>query len=244
MSRPQVEKIMLISSINTSAYTYAPATVNTLDSTGKLFAAKAPSPTLLGDNNGMATADVFIYSRMGMTSGDSAPSRGVVLENADGSYFKLDLTGNEEVNLVAKGGNLQLFVYRPDSTSAEKFVFDRKGVFSSTSTLDVESFSAAEVATRRDLDGNGSVGAKLLTTQTLAANDPITTGVSKATGGVFNVNVMGQDIYVVGSRVDRLKRIDASTITLKNGDGTFWKPPAEIQTLRAVSTTGMSGNRL
>ncbi|MCE2782450.1 hypothetical protein [Limnohabitans sp.] len=234
---------MLISSINTSAYTYAPATVNTLDSTGKLFAAKAPSPTLLGDNNGMATADVFIYSRMGMTSGDSAPSRGVVLENADGSYFKLDLTGNEEVNLVAKGGNLQLFVYRPDSTSAEKFVFDRKGVFSSTSTLDVESFSAAEVATRRDLDGNGSVGAKLLTTQTLAANDPITTGVSKATGGVFNVNVMGQDIYVVGSRVDRLKRIDASTITLKNGDGTFWKPPAEIQTLRAVSTTGMSGTR-
>jgi len=243
MSRPQVEKIMLISSINTSAYTYAPATVNNLDSTGKLFTAKAPSPTLLGDNNGMATADVFIYSRMGMTAGSSAPSRGVVLENADGSYFKLDLGNNDKVNLVAKGGSLQLFVYRPDSTSAEKFVFDKKGVFTSNSTLDVESFSAAEVAARRDLDGNGSVGAKLLTTQTLAANDPITTGVSKATGGVFNVNVMGQDIYVVGSRVDRLKRIDASAITLKNGDGTFWKPPAEIQTLRAVSTTGVTGTR-
>ncbi|MFN5255157.1 MAG: hypothetical protein ACK5BY_04850 [Limnohabitans sp.] len=228
---------MLISSINTSAYTYAPATVTTLDSIGKLFEAKAPSPTQLGDNNGMATADVFIYSRMGMTPGTSAPSRGVVLENADGSYFKLDLANNDKVNLVARGGNLQLFVYRPDSASAEKFVFDKKGVFTSTSKLDVESFSAAEVSTRRDLDNNGSIGAKLLTDKTLVADDPLTTGVSKATGGVFNVNVMGQDIFVVGSRVDRLKRIDASAITLKNSDGTFWKPPAEIQTLRAVSTT-------
>lgn len=232
---------MLISSINTSSYIYTPATVSTLDNTGKLFKAKAPSPTDLGDNNGMATADVFIYSRMGMTANATAPSRGVVLENADGSYFKLDLANNDKVNLVAKGGNLQLFVYRPDSSSAEKYVFDKKGVFTSASPLDVESFSAAEVAARRDLDGNGSVGAKLLTTQTQAADDPITSGVSKATGGVFNVNVMGHDIYVVGNRVDRLKRIDASAITLKNADGTFWQPPSEIQTLRAVSTTSNAG---
>lgn len=234
---------MLISSINTSSNFYIPSSVSTLDSTGKLYKATAPDLDLtkLGDNNGMATADVFVYSRMGMTANASAPSRGVVLENADGSYFKLDLANNDKVNLVAKGGNLQLFVYRPDSTSAEKYVFDKKGVFTSAATLDVEQFSAAEVATKRDLDNNGSVGAKLLTTQTLAADDPLTAGVSKATGGVFNVNVMGHDIYVVGNRVDRLKRIDASTITLKNADGTYWKPPSDIQTLRAVSTTTGAG---
>lgn len=234
---------MLISSINTSSSFYTPTSVSSLDSTGKLYKATAPDldVTKLGDSNGMATADVFIYSRMGLTAGASAPSRGVVLENADGSYFKLDLANNDKVNLVAKGGNLQLFVYRPDSTSAEKYVFDKKGVFTSADTLDVEQFSAAEVATKRDLDGNGSVGAKLLTTQTLATDDPLTTGVSKATGGIFNVSVMGHDIYVVGNRLERLKRIDASTITLKNADGTYWKPPSDIQTLRAVSTTTLAG---
>jgi hypothetical protein len=228
---------MQISSLNLlNRFTYQPTTISTLDNVGKLFKAEAPNPTELGDDNGIGTnsttTDVFIYSRLGLEAGKTAPARAVVLENADGSYFKLDLNANDKVNLVAKGRNIDMYVYRPGDGTAEKFSFDKKGVFASATTLDVQSFSEAEVLTKRDLDNNGSVGAKLL--KDTAGVTALSTGASKATGGIFNVNVMGQDIYVVGDKTDRLSRINANAKTLLNADGSYWKPELPAETLRAV----------
>lgn len=227
---------MLISSLNISnGYTYQVSGRAEIDSVGKLYKAEAPNPTQLGDNNGLASNDVFIYSRLGLEDGKTAPSRAIVLENADGSYFKLDLANSDKVNLVAKGKTIDLFVYRPDSQSAEKFSFTHTGVLTGSSQLDVQSFSQAEISTKRDLDGNGAVGAKLKTSQTSA--DALKQNASKAAGGILNVSVMGEDIYVVGDKLDRAKQINANTRTLLNSDGSYWKPEQDFETLRAVATS-------
>lgn len=217
---------MLVSSLRTTTYTYTPVTPTAVDTKKVLF------KTTLPNSNSTVDGDAFVYSTQSLRDGRAAPSNAVVLQNADGSYFKIDLSTNpsSKVNMIASSGNLNLYVYNADTKTADQFTFNSTGVMTNATNLDARALSAAEISTKRDLDGNGAIGAKLDKTR-------VTGGVLDAVGGVFKVKVKGEDLFVVGAGLDRASTINANTSTLLNANGDApWAPDETYVGYSAIST--------
>lgn len=227
---------MLISSVNTSTYKYTPSVAPVVvDAKSKLYTSTIPT------QGATATDKTFIYAPKGLAVGKAADAKSVVLENADGQFFTLDLGANDKVNLVAKGANIDLYVYKPSDSdnpisSTTKYTFDKKGAMQSTGgvSLSAIELSAAEVTTKRDLDGNDKIGVAL--DKTTKASDGKSLA---ATGSVFKVNVMGQDLFVLGAGLDKAKKIDLADKVLRDQDGNAWKPEGDFTSFRAVLTTSL-----
>jgi len=221
---------MRIADLNTSSlYMRQAATagsLNTVDERGKLYKTTLEKvsrrdPTAAATPEGEA----FVYARSGVKLGAAVSSSSVVLENADGSRFTLDTSG-KTVSLVARGQNIDLYVVAPagngqpaSSASAVKYSFDQNGVMSASGATQLTAMevSAAEVTTRRDLDGNSKIGGALDTSSV--------SGKRVASAGIFKLNVMGQDLFVVGSsNLERRTTINAQNATLLNADGSVWSP--------------------
>ncbi len=242
---------MRIADLNTSSlYVRQAATagsLNTVDERGKLYKTTLEKVSRR-DPTAAPTAEgeAFVYARSGVKLGAAVSSSSVVLENADGSRFNLDTTG-KTVSLVARGQNIDLFVFTPagngqpaSSATATKYSFNQNGVMAANgaTTLSAMELSAAEITTRRDLDGNSKVGGALDTTSV--------GGRRVAAAGIFRLNVMGQNLFVVGnSTLERQRTINAQNATLLNSDGSVWSPTEAMpgktfDTFRAVRNSNTS----
>lgn len=210
---------------------FKPTKVEKLDQIGGLFQTSLPDST---DDNSVA----FVYSKTTVAKDAALPKAAIFLKNADGSYFSVDLHRDadtkvtDKVSMVATSSTIDLYIYNPDATgSAEKYSFDATGKMTGDgpATLGAMEVSSAEISTKRDLDGNGGIGANLDKT----ANGP---GMLDATGGMYQVNVLGQNVLVVGNALEKAKSIDVSANALRNVDGSAWAPETEFASYRAVST--------
>lgn len=252
---------MRISSLNTTneILRHSPTSGPTaLDSTGKLYKAtlqkiapRVANPTPINDGQ------AFIYARSGIQQGKALGGSNVILENADGSRFSID-TASKTVNLVAKGKNIDLYVFspstassgQPNNSSAVKYSFDQNGVMKSNGAmteLTAMDLSEAEITTKRDLDGNTKVGGLL--DRTLISGSGANSGKRQAADGIFNVNVMGKDLFVVGSNnLEKQKNINVKNATLLNTDGSApWSPTeafngVTFSSYRAVQTNDTPNN--
>jgi len=225
-----------------------------LDGIGKLYqvALQKVNPKLKNDPNPIADGSAFIYSRQGIIAkGTAIAPCSVVLENADGSRFNVDTAG-KTLSLVAKGRGIDLYVFSPNSAAqgspnnsqAVKYSFDGAGVMKSTgavTNLTAMDLSDAEITVRRDLDGNGKIGGGL-STATVTGNAS-NSGKRVAVDGIFKVNVMDRDLFVVGAKsLEKQKNINAKGSTLLNADGSGpWSPVDSFQgvtfsSYRAVKT--------
>lgn len=177
----------------------------------------------------------FVYSKAALANNAVVPAAGLFLQNGDGSLFSVDLADNSRVSMVAEGKNLALYVYNPAAAgAAEKYTFNATTGISvdgedQPAALDALAISAAEAKSARDLDGDGGIGAKLVT----SGNG---NGLLDTTGGLYRVNVAGQDLYVTGAGLDKATVLDVSKSALLNADGTYWAPGEEEGVLRIVPT--------
>jgi len=214
--------------LNASSYTYIPKVRTVLDAAGGLVKAD-----LKDAESGDDPAYGLVYGK-GLLGGATVPTTAIYLKDKDLNIFSVDA---DKVSMVAAGKDLNLFVYAADGTT-DKYTFNAAdGVLRNNTpeTLTAEAFSAAEIAGKRDLDGDGAVGAMLVKT----GDD---NGMLDATGGLFRVTSREQDLFVVGAALGKAPKLDVSTATLLNGDGTAWKPADEFTTLRAVSTTAKNAD--
>ena len=252
---------MRISSLNTTNEILRHSTANgptALDTKGKLYKAtlqkiapRVVNPTPIDDGQ------AFIYARSRIQQGKVIGGSNVILENADGSRFSID-TSSKTVNLIAKGKNIDLYVFspstassgQPNHASAVKYSFDQNGVMKSSGALTeltAMDLSEAEITTKRDLDGNAKVGG--LIDRTLISSNGANNGKRKAADGIFNVNVMGKDLFVVGSNnLEKQKNINVKNATLLNADGSApWSPTeafkdVNFSSFRAVQTSDTPNN--
>jgi len=152
------------------------------------------------------------------------------LQTADGQLFSVDA---DNLTFVASSSGLTLYTYSDSAAgSAEKYTFSTAGIQTSASEpdiLDVSEISSEESRTLRDIDGNSGVGALL------DPNAP-KKGIIDAAGGLYQVKVAGESVYVWGAALDKSKYIDVSTSALLNSDGTFWAPDVETTDLQIVRT--------
>lgn len=255
---------MRISSLNTgtTAYTFDNAAAlanNRLDKLSNLYqldlkqinkrdlSAVANEPTL---------EDALVYTRRAIDANRPLSSSAVVLENADGSLFKLDTSNaNTKVNLVARGKSIELYVYNPADNATQqpssvlKYTFDRAGKLSANTPvaeLKPWEVSEAEIKTKRDLDGNGTDGNGLAIADRLGGKLAVRTGATsvdraaarqEASAGIFKLEVLDQQLFVVGETLEKSKQINAAGKTLLNTEGTAaWKPDATYSTFRAVKS--------
>jgi len=214
--------------LNASSYTYVPKVRTVLDAAGGLVKAD-----LKDAESGDDPAYGLVYGK-GLQAGGTVPTAAIYLKDKDLNIFSVDA---DKVSMVATGTELSLFVYAADGTT-DKYSFAIKGTeavlkSNTPETLTAEAFSAAEMAAKRDLDGDSTVGAKLVKT----GDD---NGMLDATGGLFRVTSREQDLFVVGAPLGKAAQLDVSKATLLNSDGTAWKAGDEFTTLRAVSTTALN----
>ena len=226
-----------LSVTSSSALLYKPLVTGTLDSKGGLYKATLPDSGVTLDQVKAQDASIsttFVYSAKGMPAESTVSSTAVFLKDTAGNYFSLDA---DKVSMVASGKNLNLYVYSADGT-ADKYSFNATtGVLQSAtpSNLNAQQFSTEEVAANRDLDGNGGVGAYLEKVTDPDKNQ--VSGVLDTAGGLYRVASMGQDLFVLGTGLDKAKSIDASKSTLLNADGSFWRADSSFETFRAAATT-------
>jgi hypothetical protein len=210
-----------------SAPVYIPQVTRQVDRTGGLYEAKLPGSESKDD-----PAVGLIYSSKGLNADNNVPSNAVYLKDSNGDYFSVDA---DRISMVATGKDLDLYVFQSDGT-ADRYTFnvsDGKLKTDTPTNLNAVDFSAAEVAAKRDLDGNGGIGALLIKTP----SQDQTSGVLDSVGGVFKVSSMGENLFVVGSGLDKSKSIDASKSALLDAQGNAWRPEEEFTQYTAVSST-------
>lgn len=256
---------MLISALNTSstAYTFnaAPTANDRLDTQSNLYKLdlkKVNKRDLSAVADEPVLSDALVYTRTAINSAKPLSSSAVVLENADGSLFTLN-TANAKVNLVARNRSIELYVYNPaDNTTGQassvlKYTFDRAGKLSTdapVTELKPWEVSAAEISTRRDLDGNGTANGQVVTDQ-LGGKLAIRTGSAadrsaarqEASAGIFKLEVLDQTLFVVGDTIERSRQVNASDKTLLSSDGlSAWQPDADYEHYRAVKIAAGAAN--
>lgn len=208
---------------------FKPKMVENLDKAGGLFQTSLP-------DSEDETSVAFVYSKATVAKDAALPKAAIFLKNTDGSYFSVDLNRDsskavtDKVSMVATSASIDLYIYNPDAAgSAEKYSFDAQGVMSGDgpTTLGAMEVSSAEISTKRDLDGNGGIGGNL---------DKAGPGLLDTTGGMYQVNVLGQSVLVVGNALEKAKSIDVAASALRNSDGSAWAPDTQFASYRAVST--------
>ena len=239
-----------------SISTYVPKVTKILDpvKSGGLAVAELP------DSDGEDISTGLVYSAAGLTVNGAVPTgKAVYLKDKEGNFFTLD---TEDVRLVASGTNLNLYVYTPEDEegtrlSADKYVFNLNGVLQSDEPENVsaQAMSKVEFDARRDLNGDGSIGAFMFKT---AATDDVD-GQLDAEGSLYRVNighalednapVGGRSFYVVGAEVAKAKTLNISSSTLLTSDGLVWAPPelddgAEYKSLRAFATSSKEAGKI
>ena len=210
-------------SFNTTAIPFKTTSVSVIDNIGKLYKTAIP----LSDETSANTADALAYSVATLAENKDAPINTIYLKNNDteNSYFSIDRTG-KKLSLVASTGLLNLYVYTPPSTdnssSLEKFSFGASnGILDQAQTANPSggtslndslsftnliSIANEEIVANRDLDNNGNIGAAL----------DSTTGTLDKTGGLYKVNVAGQDMFLIGGNITgKSKSINVNATVLK-----------------------------
>ena len=228
---------MQVSSLNTyltgttgSRFIYQPAKQPVvLDSKSGLYSASMPGASA---ND---TGEIFVYSKNRLAAGKPVSETAIILQNtgaqaSDNEYFTLDLDveNGDLAKLVSTDTGYDLYVYSPGgggAQAADKYSFDTAGVLKEDGhkSLTALELSSEEITTKRDLDGNGVVGAKLLNKE-IASDGVSEKGIVDAVGGLYQASILGETMFVVGAGLDRSKTIDAAQSVLKNTDGTTWVP--------------------
>jgi len=185
---------------------------------------KATLPDAADDDPGFA----LVYSKSSPKVASNGKSyfgsSAYFLQTTSGELFSVDA---DNMTFVTSSAGLTLYTYSNDSAgSAEKYSFTTTGIATSSDgpvNLDATMISAEESRTLRDIDNNGAIGAKL-----------DSDGIIDSTGGLYKVEVAGENVYVWGSALDKAKYIDVSTNALLNTDGTFWSPDVATDNLKIV----------
>ena len=207
--------------------------VQSLDNIGKLYKIDVPL------SEGSAAGEALVYSTSIVTNGRPAPTNAVILTNddSDSSYFSIVRPSNSKLSLVAAGGSLNLYVYSGPTDvngnvgSIEKYSFNAQGVLQTQDTLtNPLDIAYEEQQSSRDLDGNAVVGGALNANGTL-----------DKTGSLYQVNVAGQNMFIVGTTVTaKSKTIDVDSTVLKIGaveepaDQKAWQPEEAYTSYSAV----------
>jgi hypothetical protein len=181
----------------------------------KLYRADVPDAPSTADYKG------YVYANSGLlegASGDVAvPDKALYLKHTDGSYFTLDFGDEAKISLVDRSENLELYVYI-DAGSVERWEFDKSTgnmVGDDPTELTALEVSAREQETKVDIDFNSKLGADVSSQLSDGARTP----------EMYKLNVLGTDIYAVGSRLDPGRRLDANDYALMADDvGTLWEP--------------------
>ena len=219
--------------ISMTTVSFNTTNVQSLDTIGKLYKIDVPL------SQGSSAGEALVYSTSTVSNGKAAPASAIILKNddSDSSYFSIDRTGKSKLSLVATGGSLNLYVYSAPSQatgnvgSIDKYTFNAEGVLqnqdSLTNALDI---AYEEKVSKRDLDGNAVVGGAL------TAN-----GVLDKTGSLYQVNVAGQNMFIVGTTATaKSKTIDVDSSVLKVGDTEHpadqkaWQPEKSFSSYSAV----------
>ncbi len=188
--------------------------VRALDNIGKLYKIDVPL------SESAAAGEALVYSTTALTNNKPAPNTAIFLRTTDAndSYFSVNRTDNQTLNLVASGDSLNLYVFTKETMQQngsmghlDKYTFDSTGVLQSQRSLTNSIEIAREeqlLSVPRDLDANLVVGGKLSSTGTL---DTI--------GSMYKVNVAGENVFIVGtSATTKSKIINVTENALKSGD--------------------------
>lgn len=216
--------------------------VRTLDSIGKLYKIDVP----LSENSG--SGEALVYSTSSLANNKPAPASAIYLRSteAEDSYFSITRTESQKLNLVASGGNLNLYVYTPPDTQltgntghVDKYTFDAAGVLQEQSSLTNSIEIAREeqsLTVSRDLDANSVVGGTLSTT-----------GILDKIGSLYKVNVAGEDVFIVGTTATiKSKVINVAENALKteqfdeDGKPKAWQPEGTFNSYNAFKNVDNS----
>lgn len=206
-------------------YELPPKVLNkTLANDSKDMLYRVTLPDAAQDDSGFA----MVYSKTSLQNGTAVPATAIFLQNQDGSLFSVDAADDASVSLVAEGKNLSLYVYSPSASgAADRYTFNATtGIATAEdeqpASVDALGISAAEAKSLRDIDGDNAIGAKLEQT-----ND--------STGGLYKVSVANQNIFTIGTALDKAKVLDVSKSALTNSDGSYWAPDNSDAQLQVVS---------
>lgn len=234
-----------MASISLNTTSFNTTSVSLIDSIGKLYKTAIP----LSDDTSTDAAEALAYSAAALIENKAAPNFTVYLKNSDveKSYFSIDRT-NKKLSLVASAqtGMLNLYVYTPpmadSSSSLEKFSFDSTtGVLAPTDPVSITnpiSIANEEINTGRDFDNNGSVGAAL----------DSTTGTLDKAGALYQVNVAGQNLFLVGASITTKSKslnVDATVLKIESPDlgvgQIAWQPDQAYDSYTAVKAEDKNG---
>lgn len=208
--------------------------VATLDKLGKLYKTAIPQ----SDD---PTTEALVYSPASIAENKLVPTTAVYLKNNDAvndddkSYFSIDRIG-KNINLVASGATLNLYVYNAPGTgelagSIDKYQFNATTGVQTTAVQTLSNpiaIATEEISTNRDLDGNAGIGGLL----------PTSNSTLDKVGNLFKVKVAGQDMLIVGTAVSaKSKSIDIAANVLKTNDGMAWMPDITYDSYSAVKST-------
>lgn len=167
-----------------------------------------------------ATYKGYVYTTAGLLEGASSdvavPERALYLKHGDGSYFTIDFGDNAKVSLVDSNENLELYVYKA-AGSVERWDFDSSTgnmVGNEPTELSALEVSTVEKNTKVDIDFDANLGATI--SETLAS--------SGKRDSLFKLNVLGTDVYAVGSRLDPSRGIDVNDHALMADADNLWEP--------------------
>lgn len=173
----------------------------------------------------------YVYAKNGLlnnaTDPVAVPSKALYLKNGDGSYFTIDFGDEAKVSLIDKGSNLQLYVYISEG-SAERYEFDKKTgnmVDETPTELNALEISAIEKKSKVDIDFDAKTGASMSAT--------LSDG-GRSTDSLYKLNVLGADVYAVGSRLSADKGIDINDYALMADAENLWEPDEDYDDFSVV----------
>ena len=176
----------------------------------------------------------YVYASSGLLTGATGdvavPSNALYLKHSDGSYFTLDFGDEAKVSFVDKSDNLELYVYVSAGT-AERWEFDQDTgnmVGESPTELSALEISTIERSKKVDIDFDAKQGGTLA--ETLADG-------GRKDVSLYKLNVLGTDVYGVGSRLSPTKSMDVNDYALMADADNLWEPDEEYDNFSVVART-------
>ena len=176
----------------------------------------------------------YVYAKSGLLAGATGdvavPDKALYLKHSDGSYFTIDFGDEAKVSLISKNDNHELYVYISEG-SAERYEFDKitgNMVGDSPTELNALDISAIEAKLKVDIDFDSKTGASLV--------DTLEDG-GRSANSLYQLNVLGTDVYAVGRRLNPDKQIDINKHALMQDANNLWEPEEEYDTFAVVTRT-------
>ena len=191
----------------------------------KLYRAEVPGAPDTANYHG------YVYAKNGLLRNADGPvevpSKALYLKHEDGSYFTLDFGDDAKVSLIDKSRNLELYVYVSEG-SAERYEFDKgtgNMVGDSPTELNALEVSAIEKKSKVDIDFDAKAGASLSAT--------LSDG-GRSADSLYKLNVLGADVYAVGSKLSADKGIDINDYALMADAENLWEPDEDYDNFSIV----------